>query len=404
MPRTRRPGRHAATVEPAHPHPTARHGILPGQRTLIAETTAAQRHGLSGVANLIPIVWAIPDSRPPWVNPNYARPVGRPGRRTALILWIAAIAVAYFVTAQVGLRMALVGDQVTALWPPTGIGVACLVLLGLRTWPGIALGAFAVNISLGPTLPAVLIIAAGNTAAPIIAYLLLHRAGFHRDFDRIKDALALVFLGALTGMLVSSTVGSLTLFVTGRLAARDLTQTWAVWWTGDAMGVLTVTPLIFLIAAGKPKKVAPLRAVEATALITGTLLVVLVATTVSTNLLFLVFPFVIWAAMRFHLAGAIPCAFLASVATTYAASRDFPAFADLDLTTKMIALQSFNGSIALTALLHATITAQRDRARRAVDEVCAQLIESVAVLNRGRTLENLTDLERRLHGRGDQSP
>lgn len=338
------------------------------------------------------------------MNSNYARSVGRPGRRTALILWIAAIAVAYFATGQVGLRMALVGGQVTALWPPTGIGVACLLLLGLRAWPGIALGAFAVNILLGPTLPAVLIIAAGNTAAPIIAYLLLQRAGFQRDFDRIKDALALVFLGALTGMLVSSTVGSLTLFVSGRLAARDLTQIWAVWWTGDAMGVLTVTPLILLMTAGKPKKVKPVRAVEATALITGTLLVVLVATTVSTNLLFLVFPFVIWAAMRFHLAGAIPCAFIASAATTYAASRDFPAFADLDLTTKMIALQAFNGSIALTALLHATITAQRDRARRAVDEVCVQLLESVAVLNRDRTLENLTDLERRLHGLGDQSP
>ncbi|GAB4586917.1 MASE1 domain-containing protein [Nocardia sp. IFM 10818] len=324
-------------------------------------------------------------------------PVGRVRGHVVLVLWIVAVAVAYFTSAQVGLRMALVEHQVTPFWPPTGIALACLLLRGPRVWPGITLGAFAVNLGLGPQLPAILVIAAGNTAAPLVAYLLLRRVGFRRGFDRITDVLALVFLGALTGMLVSATVGSTTLLVAGALSPEHWLPTWFVWWTGDAMGVLTVAPLILLLGSGaKPRTLEPLRIAEAIALFAGTLAVVLAATAVAANMLFLAFPFLIWAGLRFHLAGTVPCALISSTVASYAASGNLPAFADLDLTTKMVVLQAFNGSVALTALLHATLTAQRDHARRAVDDACIQLTRAVTTLQQGHPLEGMTDVLHRL--------
>src|SRR6058998_1273019 len=72
-------------------------------------------------------------------------------------------AVAYYGGARIGLLPALVRGQVTPFWPPTGIAVACLLLFGMRTWPGVAAASLAVNIPLGPTLPAVAGIVAGNT-------------------------------------------------------------------------------------------------------------------------------------------------------------------------------------------------------------------------------------------------
>ncbi|MGO4616627.1 MASE1 domain-containing protein [Nocardia sp. 2YAB30] len=323
--------------------------------------------------------------------------MGRSRRYAVAALWIIFTAGAYFVAAQIGLRLALVGNQVTPLWPPTGVGVACLLLLGLRIWPGIALGAFAVNILLGPTALAVLIIAAGNTLAPVAAYLLLERMGFRRNFDRVADVLALVFLGAMVGMLISATVGSLTRVVAGATPAHEFWGAWSVWWTGDAMGVLLVTPLILVAWSWRiPTRVSPLRVLEAVTLILGTFVVVLVATLQSAHLLFMIFPFLIWAALRFHLSGALPCALVGSVVVIFAASRNFSTFIGLDLTAKMITLQAFNGSVALTALLHATITAQRDRARAALDEACAQLAHAAIILNRGRPLEGLTDILNRV--------
>ena len=75
-----------------------------------------------------------------------------------------AVAGAYFAAAKVGLQQELVGGQVTPLWPPTGIALACLLLMGLRVWPGITLGAFLINMSIGPTLLAAAAISVGNTS------------------------------------------------------------------------------------------------------------------------------------------------------------------------------------------------------------------------------------------------
>ncbi|WP_063824866.1 MASE1 domain-containing protein [Nocardia pseudovaccinii] len=323
--------------------------------------------------------------------------MGRFRSNAELALWIIVAAVAYFAAAEVGLRFALVGNQVTPLWPPTGVALACLFLFGLRAWPGITLGALAVNALLGPTLPAVLMIALGNTVAPVVAYLLLRRVGFRSDFVGVRDVLELVFLGALAAMLISATVGTVTLLVAGVVSAHGFWGAWLVWWTGDAVGVLLIAPLI-LIGKGIriPKVRSPLRVIEAAMLAMGTFVVAVSATVVSANLLFLVFPFVTWAAMRFHLAGALPCALIASTVAIVAVTRDFPAFSGLDLTAKMITLQAFNGSVALTALIHATITAQRDRARRAVDDTCTQLAQTVLTISQGRPLEGVIDTAPRL--------
>jgi integral membrane sensor domain MASE1 len=144
-------------------------------------------------------------------------------------LRILAVAAAYYGSARLGLLQQLVRGQVTPLWPPTGVALAGLLFFGLRCWPGIALGAFLVNVSIGPSAAAVLFIVAGNTLAPVCAFLLLRRADFHEELDRLRDVLALVFLGALGGMLISSTVGSGVLLLAGALEPSGFWPAWSVW-------------------------------------------------------------------------------------------------------------------------------------------------------------------------------
>ncbi|MEU8823519.1 MASE1 domain-containing protein [Streptomyces sp. NPDC048636] len=304
-----------------------------------------------------------------------------------MVLRIAAVAALYYAGARIGLLQELVRDQVTPLWPPTGIALACLLLLGPGVWPGIALGALAVNAPIGPSPLPVAGIVAGNTLAPLCAYLLLQRVGFRISLDRLRDALALVFLGALLGMLISATVGTAVLVLADALTADGFWPTWSVWWTGDAMGVLVITPLLLALRGARPPRgVHPYRWLEAVVLLAGTVAVTLVATRSLASLLFLVFPFLIWAALRFQLAGAAPCSFIVSLLAINATAEDVGPFSGDSLLRQMVTLQAFNGTTTLTALLLSAIIAERNNTRRQIERVCAELAEVVVRLTPGETL------------------
>src|SRR5262245_39996812 len=112
-------------------------------------------------------------------------------RRTGLeprdLLSMAALGAVYGVTAFLSLRLALVQDNVTPLWPPTGIAVAALLLFGIRLWPGIAVAAFFVNLPITPSPLAAAVTAAGNTIAPMAVVWILQEVGFRTELDRIRD-------------------------------------------------------------------------------------------------------------------------------------------------------------------------------------------------------------------------
>src|SRR3954462_2047466 len=83
--------------------------------------------------------------------------------RTHRLVRLAGIAVAYYLGARLGLGLSLVGNDVTPLWPPSGVAVAALVVLGRSYWPAIAVAAFVVNLPISTTPLAAAAITVGNT-------------------------------------------------------------------------------------------------------------------------------------------------------------------------------------------------------------------------------------------------
>ncbi|MEU1376946.1 MASE1 domain-containing protein [Streptomyces triculaminicus] len=292
-------------------------------------------------------------------------------------LEIGAVAALYYGSGKLGLLQQIVRGQVTPLWPPTGIALAGLLLLGPRVWPGIALGAFLINVSPGPSVPAAMAITMGNTVALLASYALLRRAGFRTRMNRLRDTLALVFLGAFTGMLISATVGSSTLFLAQALPAGRFWPTWWIWWTGDAMGVLVVAPvLLVLSSARRPKDTPASRWGEALLLATATIGVCILENA-PVPLMFLAFPLLTWAAFRFQHAGATPCALAVSTFAVLAATRGTGPFAGHTLLTDMISLQAFNGAAALTALLLSSAITERNETQEKIEQACSRLSEMV---------------------------
>ncbi|MDH6145115.1 integral membrane sensor domain MASE1 [Kitasatospora sp. GP30] len=313
---------------------------------------------------------------PPITAPSY-RDLRQPAVTAVRLLAVAAV---YLAAGRLGLLLQVVvaGAKVTPLWPPTGIAVTCLLLFGLGMWPGVALGAFLVIISSGPPHLGSIGIVAGNTLAPVAACLMLHRAGFRIELDRLRDGVALVFLGAFGAMLISSSVGTASLILDGTLPAADFWSTWSAWWTGDAMGVLVFTPLLLALRTVRlPTAPGPWDWVEPTLLLAGTAAVTVIATSTTLGLLFLVFPFLIWAALRFQLIGAAPCVLLVSVLTVAAATDHAGPFAHHGLVADMVILQLLNGCAALTGLLLSAIIAEQRNTYQRIEQACIQLAEVV---------------------------
>ncbi|MET9882015.1 MASE1 domain-containing protein [Streptomyces sp. NPDC006430] len=306
-------------------------------------------------------------------------------RLTGTLLGILAVAGAYYATGRVGLllRVPVEDAQVTPLWLPTGIAVAALLWMGLRVWPGIALGTYLSIAGISGFQPSGIGIVVGNTLAPVCAYLLLRRVGFRSEMDRLRDGLALVFLGGLLPMLISSSVGTGVLVATGDLPPSEFWPVWSAWWAGDAMGVLVVTPLLLVLPRVRMPQ-DPYRAAEAATLMVAVGVVTLAATRSSLSVLFLVFPLLIWSAVRFQLPGSAPCVLIVSVLSIVAATDRAGPFADHTLFEIMVNLQALNGSAALTGLLLSALVTEQDNIRLRIEQVCEDLAEVVDRLAPGK--------------------
>ncbi|MBF9072075.1 MASE1 domain-containing protein [Streptacidiphilus fuscans] len=310
------------------------------------------------------------------------REIREPRTVATTVLWILALSGVYYASGRLGLLAQVVvgGVRVTPLWPPTGVALASLLLLGLRIWPAIALGEFFVVASIGGVSWGTLGIVTGNTVAPVVAYLLLRRFGFRPQLDRLRDGVLLVFVGGAS-MLISATTATLVLYGEGALPWPDYVQAWSAWWTGDAMGVLVVAPLLLAIRSPElPGETSVWRWTEMVLLLGGTAVVTLAVTSSRLSLLFLVFPLVIWAAIRFQLPGAAPCVLLISVLAVPAAVAHTGPFHAHTIASTMLILQLLNGSAALTALLLSAVITERNVTHRMIEEACIGLAEVVARL------------------------
>jgi len=294
---------------------------------------------------------------------------------------LALVAIAYWVAARLSLNLALVHGQVTPVWPPTGIALVAFLLIGRRAWPAIAVAAFAVNLPIGPSPLGAAVIAIGNTLAPLVSVELLRRVGFHPALDRLRDAFAIIVVAALAGMTISATIGSSVLLFSGTIPATQFWPTWAVWWAGDAMGVLLVAPF-FLSVLARPFEPAfgRRRGIELAGLFAATAIVTFVLFQNRLRLEYLALPLIMVTAWRFRLRGAAPAALIASGVAIWSAINGTGPFASQTLFEKMVTLQVFNVSVALASFLLASFADTRER-----KEQVSRLYEGAQLASEAKT-------------------
>jgi integral membrane sensor domain MASE1 len=303
----------------------------------------------------------------------------RPWLRSILVSLV--LAGVYAATARLGLTLPAFQTHVTLIWPPSGIALAAVLLLGYRVWPGLVLGAALAYWSPDTPLLFVVITAVGNPAAALLgAYVLRTAISFDTSLGRVRDVIGFFVFGVALSTMVSASIGSAGLLAVGLAEWMDLGRAWRLWWIGDAMGVLIITPVI-LTWTSRSSGVPPRRwkMLEGTALV---LSLVVACNTVyggwlpralSLPLTFVAFPFVIWAALRFGQRGSSASSFLVvALALLGMFSRTGPFHQD-SLNFGLVYLCGFNAALVGTALLLGAALRERRRAEDELREVGKEL-------------------------------
>src|SRR5213083_2540191 len=154
------------------------------------------------------------------------------------LLVIGLLTVVYFIAGKFGLMLASLHASASPVWPPAGIALGALLVLGYRTWPAIFVGAFLVNISTTGNIPTSVAIGAGNTLEAICGAWLVNRfAGGMRVFDHSQNVFRFGF-ATVASTVISPTIGVTSLALAGFVDWAKYGVVWATWWLGDATGDL----------------------------------------------------------------------------------------------------------------------------------------------------------------------
>jgi integral membrane sensor domain MASE1 len=300
------------------------------------------------------------------------------GRWRPYLAKVVVLAGVYYGAAKLGLNLAFDAPSVTAIWPPTGIALAAILLWGYRVWPGVALGALLANGWTGVPLYAVAGITVGNTLEALAgAYLLREFADFRASLERVRDVLALVVLAGAVSTTISATIGVTSLLVGNEIASGDIGSVWRTWWLGDMGGDLVVAPALLVAATHWPYRRAPGRLLEAVALVAAVVGVSALVFSQSAAITFVVFPLLVWAALRFWQLGAVGAILLVASIAIPLTENDLGPFSGHPPDDRLLLAQGFLGIASLTALVLAAVITERRRAEEAVEYVAGTLQESL---------------------------
>jgi PAS domain S-box-containing protein len=275
----------------------------------------------------------------------------------------ALLAAIYFGAARFALLLAIPPGYATALWPPSGIALAALLVLGPRLWPGVWIGSALANLSIDASLPSAIIIATGSTLQALVLSALLRRhVGIPYRFRHVQQVVKFVALCAL-GATIAPTVALIPLWLLYPLPGADLLANWSTWWQGDTSGILIFTPLILSWSVRGTVQWTPRRVLEGLLLAALLLAATHVAFGSDSGRTFVIVPLIVWAAFRFGqrevtTAIAVVCA----LALWYTLSDESGPFAAAPLNESLLLLLAFISTVVFTGLVLCAVISELNRA------------------------------------------
>ena len=313
-------------------------------------------------------------------------------------LWwrLVALTGVYFAAGKIGLSLAFVHASATAVWPPTGIALAALLLYGFPVWPAIFLGAFLVNVTTAGSVASSLGIATGNTLEAVIGAWLVNRwAGGREVFLHARGFFAFAALAGGAGTAVSATFGVTSLALSGYASWSRFGEIWLTWWLGDMAGALVLAPVLFLWATGRDKPLARLAVPEFALALASVVLVGGVvfdglgpAWARGYSLEFLCIPPLVFAAFRFGQREAATCVALLALLAILGTLAGHGPFARDSQNESLLLLQAFLMTLTIVTIPLAAVVREHERSEAALARTAAIVAYSDDAII-GKTLDGI---------------
>src|SRR2546428_2744799 len=339
-------------------------------------------------------------------------------RRSSTLPAIGLLTLVYFIAGKLGLMLASLHASASPVWPPAGIALAALLVLGYRAWPAIFVGAFLVNVTAAGDVATSLAIASGNTLEALCGAWLVNRfAGGTTVFDRPQGVFKFA-LAAAVSTIISPAFGVTSLALAGFADWTNYGAIWLTWWLGDTTGDLLIAALIFLWSIASKRRWNRREAVEA-----GILLLLLFVLseavfggwlTISARnypIGFISGPIVIWTAFRFTQRETAAGIFILSAIAIWGTLHGFGPFVGETENQSLLTLQSWTSVLTITAMALSAGVAERGRAEEALRESEARINLAANAANLGLWVWNIRDDElwvtekwRRLFGFAESEP
>jgi PAS domain S-box-containing protein len=298
------------------------------------------------------------------------------------------VGIAYFLSARLSLLLLTKPDGVAVFWPASGIAAGALIALGPRARLPVAAGAavatIVANLLGDRTLMGALVFALCNAIEALLAgWLIEHYYGSNFSLDRMSHVLGL--LGSAIVAAAVSGLGGTAGFLYFHNSTAPILSTWQHWLASDALGILTVAPLMIELASAarepppRSELIEGVVALVALAWISGFVILLPQGHWGIVIPIAALFPLLLWLAARCRPIFAAAASFMIAFTLVWMTTFGLGYFGNssLSIEQRILGAQASILAISLCALVLASLFAERRHHEAALFEGQARLQEAL---------------------------
>jgi PAS domain S-box-containing protein len=325
---------------------------------------------------------------------KHLRAIAPPPKSGKDFLELFVVLAGCFLSGILGLNLTILHPPVSPVWPPAGVGLAALLLLGYRVWPAIFIGSFFVCEVASTPLHASAAISVANTLEACMAtYLIIRFAHGIRAFDTAQSVFKFILAACVASPVVGATICLAYLYPAGVSQGPDKGIMWLTWAMGDGIGTLLFAPFLILIFGSPHHRLSRREALELSVLLLGLITVCLTvfgpfsAFVHEKQLLqeWVCIPFLVWAGFRFCQLEAAGTTLLMFGLAIWGTFHGYGPFVSPDSNLSLMILAAFVGVTGTATLAIAATLSERRHVQEGLLGLQSILHETVEVKARDLT-------------------